>query len=46
MRYAKEYPDATVKVQWTPGDYTSKLNAGLLSSSGPDVFESSSTSTR
>ena len=41
MRYAKEYPDATVKVQWTPGDYTSKLNAGLLSTSGPDVFESS-----
>ena len=27
-RYAKEYPDATVKVQWTPGDYTSKLNSG------------------
>ena len=24
-----------------PGDYTSKLNSGLLSSSGPDVFESS-----
>ena len=39
-RYAKEYPNATVKVQWTPGDYTSKLNSGLLSSSGPDVFES------
>ena len=38
-RYAKEYPDGTVKVQWTPGDYTSKLNAGLLSTSGPDVFE-------
>ena len=45
-RYAKEYPDATVKVQWTPGDYTSKLNIGLLSSSGPDVFESRSTWTR
>lgn len=41
QRYAKEYPDANVKVQWTPGDYTSKLNSGLLSSSGPDVFESS-----
>jgi multiple sugar transport system substrate-binding protein len=40
-RYAKEYPDAVVNVQWTPGDYTSKLNSGLLSSSGPDVFESS-----
>src|SRR3954452_20364655 len=40
MRYAKEYPNASVKVHWTPGDYTSKLNAGLLSTSGPDVFES------
>ena len=40
-RYAKGYPNGTVKVQWTPGDYTSKLNSGLLSSSGPDVFESS-----
>ncbi|MGI8768584.1 MAG: ABC transporter substrate-binding protein [Propionibacteriaceae bacterium] len=39
-RYAKGYPNANVKVQWTPGDYTSKLNSGLLSSSGPDVFES------
>src|SRR4030095_4501130 len=39
-RYAKEYPDAAVKVQWTPGDYTSKLNAGLLSTSGPDGLES------
>ena len=46
MRYAKEYPNAAVKVQWTPGDYTSKLDSGLLSSTGPDVFESSSTSTR
>lgn len=40
-RYAKEYTKAAVNVQWTPGDYTSKLNAGLLSTSGPDVFESS-----
>src|SRR5690349_10481128 len=40
-RYAKEYTNAAVNVQWTPGDYTSKLNAGLLSTSGPDVFESS-----
>lgn len=39
-RYAKEYTAANVKVQWTPGDYTSKLNSGLLSSSGPDVLES------
>jgi multiple sugar transport system substrate-binding protein len=41
QKYAKAYPDANVKVQWTPGDYTSKLNSGLLSSSGPDSFESS-----
>ncbi|RKS80325.1 multiple sugar transport system substrate-binding protein [Motilibacter peucedani] len=40
MRYAKEYPDANVKVQWTPGDYTSKLASGLLSNNGPDVYES------
>ena len=39
QKYAKDYPDATIKVQWTPGDYTSKVNSGLLSSSGPDVFE-------
>ncbi|MEV6635944.1 sugar ABC transporter substrate-binding protein [Actinoplanes sp. NPDC051470] len=39
-RYAKEYDKAAVNVQWTPGDYTSKLNSGLLSTSGPDVFES------
>jgi len=40
QKYAKAYPGANVKVQWTPGDYTSKLNSGLLSSSGPDSFES------
>jgi len=33
--------DATVKVLWTPGDYQTKLNTGLLGSNGPDVFESS-----
>jgi multiple sugar transport system substrate-binding protein len=38
-RYAKAYPRATVEVQWTPGDYDSKLASGLLSNSGPDVFE-------
>ena len=46
MRYAKEYPDANVKVQWTPGDYTSKLNSGLLSSSGRTSSRAASTSTR
>lgn len=39
-RCAASYKKATVAVQWTPGDYASKLNAGLLSSKGPDVFES------
>lgn len=38
--YAKAYERATVDVQWTPGDYDSKLASGLLSDSGPDVFES------
>ncbi|WP_245645198.1 ABC transporter substrate-binding protein [Pseudonocardia acaciae] len=37
--YAKSYPAVNVEVQWTPGDYTSKLSSGLLSDSGPDVFE-------
>jgi multiple sugar transport system substrate-binding protein len=40
LRYAKEYPDATVTVQWTPGDYGAKLSSGLLSNKAPDVFES------
>ncbi|GAA1701502.1 ABC transporter substrate-binding protein [Kribbella sp. NPDC056951] len=39
-KYAKAYTDANVAVQWTPGDYASKLASGLLSSNGPDVFES------
>ncbi|MFK4085677.1 ABC transporter substrate-binding protein [Kribbella sp. NPDC020789] len=39
-KYAKAYTDANVAVQWTPGDYGSKLASGLLSSNGPDVFES------
>ncbi|WP_350276626.1 extracellular solute-binding protein [Kribbella sp. HUAS MG21] len=40
QKYAKAYTDANVAVQWTPGDYGSKLSSGLLSSKGPDVFES------
>ncbi|ONI69329.1 sugar ABC transporter substrate-binding protein [Kribbella sp. ALI-6-A] len=40
LKYAKAYGDATVSVQWTPGDYGAKLSSGLLSSKGPDVFES------
>jgi multiple sugar transport system substrate-binding protein len=38
-RYAEGYDKATVEVQWTPGDYESKLSSGLLSDIGPDVFE-------
>ncbi|MGW5361823.1 ABC transporter substrate-binding protein [Actinopolymorpha pittospori] len=40
LRYAKAYTKAGVNVQWTPGDYASKLSSGLLSDKGPDVFES------
>ncbi|WP_112239032.1 ABC transporter substrate-binding protein [Kribbella monticola] len=40
LKYAKAYTDANVSVQWTPGDYGSKLSSGLLSNKGPDVFES------
>jgi multiple sugar transport system substrate-binding protein len=39
LKYAKAYTKADVKVQWIAGDYDSKLASGLLSSSGPDVFE-------
>jgi multiple sugar transport system substrate-binding protein len=39
LRYAKGYTKADVSVQWIPGDYASKLSSGLVSSSGPDVFE-------
>ncbi len=38
-RYAKEYADATVTVQWSPGDYDKKTAAALLTGQGPDVFE-------
>nr|WP_240188565.1 extracellular solute-binding protein [Nakamurella flavida] len=38
-RYAAAYPDATVSVQWSPGDYDKKVAAALLTDSGPDVFE-------
>ncbi|MFD9733970.1 ABC transporter substrate-binding protein [Umezawaea sp. NPDC059074] len=39
-RYAAAYDKASVKVQWNPGDYDSKLAAGLLAGGVPDVFES------
>lgn len=38
-RYAASYPNAKVGIQWVAGDYASKLSSGLVSSSGPDVFE-------
>ena len=38
-RYAAEYPDATVEVKWTPGDYAQILAAQLLTDDVPDVFE-------
>jgi ABC-type glycerol-3-phosphate transport system substrate-binding protein len=40
LRYAEAYPDANVSVNWIPGDYDSALTSGLLTSDGPDVFES------
>lgn len=44
MRYAQEYtklhPDIAVRVIWVPGDYHTKLATALLTSGGPDVFES------
>jgi multiple sugar transport system substrate-binding protein len=39
LKYAKAYTDSTVGVQWVPGDYGAKIASGLLSNSGPDVFE-------
>lgn len=38
-KYAAEYPDATVNVVWTAGDYDKKAASALLTDSGPDVFE-------
>lgn len=36
--YTKVKPNTTVNLEWVPGDYNAKLNAGLLSSSPPDVY--------
>ncbi|HEY3508905.1 MULTISPECIES: ABC transporter substrate-binding protein [Kribbella] len=38
-KYAKAYPDATVTIQWSPGDYEKKAATALLTDQGPDVFE-------
>jgi len=44
MRYAADYskvkPNVKVNVVWKPGDYGAALNAALLGSDAPDVFES------
>ncbi|MEZ0491313.1 ABC transporter substrate-binding protein [Kineococcus sp. TBRC 1896] len=37
--WAKNYGAADVRVEWTLGDYASKLSSRLLSGSGVDVFE-------
>lgn len=37
--YSKSQSQTNVKVTWVPGDYATKLNTALLSSSAPDVFE-------
>ncbi|MFF0431517.1 ABC transporter substrate-binding protein [Streptomyces sp. NPDC004327] len=37
--FTKAHPDIAVKVTWVPGDYSSKLNATLLTDAAPDVFE-------
>jgi len=38
--YAKVKPNVKVNVVWKPGDYGTALNAALLGSDAPDVFES------
>ena len=38
-KYAKEYADAAVSIQWSPGDYDKKTATALLTDQGPDVFE-------
>jgi multiple sugar transport system substrate-binding protein len=38
-KYAKAYPDANIQLQWTPGDYDTKLASALLTDDGPDVYE-------
>lgn len=38
-KYAAAYPDATVTVQWNPGDYEKLVSSALLTDDAPDVFE-------
>ncbi|GAA2309963.1 sugar ABC transporter substrate-binding protein [Glycomyces scopariae] len=42
-KYAAAYEDATVSINWVPGDYDTTLSSGLLAENPgdyPDVFES------
>lgn len=42
-KYAAAYKDATVTINWVPGDYDTALSSGLLAEKqgeSPDVFES------
>jgi multiple sugar transport system substrate-binding protein len=45
MRYAEEYskvkPNVKINVVWKPGDYGTALNAAMLGSDPPDIFEQS-----
>jgi multiple sugar transport system substrate-binding protein len=38
-RYAKGFDQASVTVQWTPGDYDKTVADALVTDSGPDIFE-------
>lgn len=40
--YSKKTPNVKVNVSWIPGNYSQKLNAAMLSGTGPDVFEDAS----
>ncbi|GAB3233002.1 sugar ABC transporter substrate-binding protein [Glycomyces halotolerans] len=40
IRYAEGYTEATVNVEWIPGDYDAALSSALLTDDAPDVFES------
>lgn len=39
QRYAEEYTDAGVSVEWIPGDYDAAISSALLTDDAPDVFE-------
>ena len=41
--YTRSHPDVAVRVVWVPGDYHTKLATALLTSGGPDIFETSLT---